>query len=62
MADPREYSGMPRWAKVFAILAFAVALLFIVLMLGGGRGRHGPHRHMPSGGGSGQTAPSTAQP
>lgn len=53
---------MPRWAKVFAILAFAVALLFIVLMLGGGRGRHGPHRHMPSGGGSGQTAPSTAQP
>lgn len=36
-------SGVPRWVKVFGIVALALALLFVILMLAG----HGPGRHLP---------------
>ena len=51
MADPTPYSdsnditdSVPRWVKVFAIIALVVVLLFVILLLGGGGG-HGPSRH-----------------
>ena len=67
MTDPPPYSDSgrgtgddvgttPRWVKVFGIVALIVVLLFVVLMFT--RGPHGPRRHMPSGGSSGQTPPS----
>lgn len=36
--------GMPRWVKVFLIIAAAAVLLFLVLQLVTG-GEHGPRRH-----------------
>ena len=50
-------TGMPRWAKVFAIVAAIVLVLFLAVFLLGG-GEHGPQRH---GGDSGDTpSPSTS--
>ena len=40
-ADTRA-PGIPRWVKVFGIVAAALVLLFVVLLLTGG---HGPSRH-----------------
>jgi hypothetical protein len=40
-------SGMPRWVKVFIIVAIALALAFIVSRLLGVQ--HGPRRHSPPG-------------
>lgn len=40
--------GMPRWVKVFGIIAIVVALFFVI-MLFVGSGQHGPGRHQPSG-------------
>ena len=39
-------TGPPRWVKVFGIIALVVAVLFVVLLLTGGPGRHGPGRHI----------------
>ncbi len=47
----------PRWVKVFGIIAVIVVLLFVIMLLTGGVGRHGPGRHTGSGPGH-QTAPS----
>ena len=49
----------PRWVKVFGIIAVIVVLLFVIMLLTGGAGRHGPGRHTGSGPG-GHTAPSSA--
>lgn len=35
--------GVPRWVKVFALVALAVLLVFVVVMLLGGE--HGPGLH-----------------
>ena len=61
MVDPPEADqppvddttiGPPRWVKVFEALALLVLLLFIVLLVTGRGGEHGPGRHGSSGGSS----------
>ena len=66
MADSAAYPDTPRWVKIFGIIAFIVALLFVALHLTGHRpGHHGttngsvapgkdgpPGTATPSGGGS----------
>ena len=37
------HPGVPRWVKVFALIALAVLLVFVVAMLLGGE--HGPGLH-----------------
>jgi hypothetical protein len=59
MTDPPPYPGTPRWVKVFGIIAVVVVLLFVILLLTGGPGRHGPGRHIPSGNAGGGTPPSS---
>ncbi len=49
-------AGMPRWVKVFGVIALAVVVLFVVLMFAGD-GRHGPWRHLPSGDTGAQAPP-----
>jgi len=41
--DRGSTTGMPRWVKVFLIVALVVVLLFVILLLTGGG--HGPGRH-----------------
>ncbi len=43
--SPRRAAAMPRWVKVFLIIAAALVVLMIALMLVSG-GRHGPGRHI----------------
>jgi hypothetical protein len=38
-------SGMPRWVKVFGVIALALIVLLVILILTGGGGGHGPGRH-----------------
>jgi ABC-type transporter Mla subunit MlaD len=38
-------AGAPRWVKVFGIIALLVVLLFVVLLVTGRGGDHGPGRH-----------------
>jgi hypothetical protein len=71
MADPSRHpgtgeapgrgstTGTPRWVKVFAIIAAVLVLLLLVLLLSGGR--HGPGRHLPSGGLGDPTPPAAAR-
>ena len=40
----RSLSGVPRWVKVFLLVAVAIAVLGVVVMLLVG-GDHGPGRH-----------------
>ncbi len=55
--DRGSVPGIPRWVKVFGIIALTLVLLVVVMMLIGG-GEHGPSRHIPSGGpGGGYTSP-----
>lgn len=55
MADKPTYPGTPRWVKVSGIVAGVVAVTIVILLLaGGGLGRHGPGRHMPSADSGGQ--------
>jgi hypothetical protein len=71
MADPPAYPdtddtgvgpdrgappGMPRWVKVFGIIALVAALLFVVVMLISG-GEHGPWRHTSGGEAAAAEAP-----
>lgn len=54
----RDSTGMPRWVKVFGIIALVLALLFVVMLVGGGR--HGPARHRVAVGEvGGETPPAT---
>jgi hypothetical protein len=53
VTDPSRYDdagGVPRWVKVFGIVALVVALLVVVMLLMGGTGGHGPQRHGGAGG------------
>jgi hypothetical protein len=40
--------GIPRWVKVFGIVALVLVLLVIIMLFVSG-GSHGPGRHIPSG-------------
>ncbi|GAA1804746.1 hypothetical protein GCM10009682_28030 [Luedemannella flava] len=44
-SDDASASGMPRWVKVFLIVAVAVAALVVAALITG----HGPGRHMGHG-------------
>jgi hypothetical protein len=54
---------MPRWVKVFAVVALVAMLLLVILLVVGG-GEHGPGRHTgnnaESGALNGHTAPAGA--
>lgn len=50
--DPEEDAGLPRWVKVFGIVAAVLAVLVIAMVLLGG-GNHGPGRHLSSSGTAG---------
>ena len=45
--DRGSTTGTPRWVKVAGIIAALLILLFVVLMLTGRGGGHGPGRHAP---------------
>ena len=44
-----EDTGTPRWVKVFGLIALVVIVLFVVLLVVGGPGGHGPRRHLSPG-------------
>jgi len=48
-----ESPSIPRWVKVFGIIALVVVLLFVISLLAGVR--HGPGLHTPSGDAGGDT-------
>jgi hypothetical protein len=52
-------AGTPRWVKVFGVIALVLVLLFVILMLTGRGGGHGPGRHALSADAGGQTSPSS---
>lgn len=52
-------AAAPRWVKVFGVVALAVVLLFVVLLVTGRGGDHGPGRHGIS---AGVAAPGQQQP
>jgi hypothetical protein len=58
MADPPPYPGTPRWVKVFGVIGLVVVLLFVILLVTGGPGGHGPGRHTPAGAKGGHAPPS----
>lgn len=41
---------MPVWVKVSLIIAAVLVVAFLVIMLTGKGGEHGPSRHLPGGG------------
>jgi ABC-type transporter Mla subunit MlaD len=51
----------PRWVKVFGIVALVVVLAFVVLVLTGRGGDHGPGRHTLSGDAGGHAPPSVRE-
>jgi hypothetical protein len=55
--DGSDYPGAPRWVKVFGIIIAIPILLFVILMLAGGPGRHGPGRHFGPGDAGESTPP-----
>jgi hypothetical protein len=60
MGSAREPTtgGTPRWVKIFGIIALVLVVLFLIMLLTGGPGRHGPSRH--TGGGLGAVSPVVA--
>jgi hypothetical protein len=50
-------SGIPRWVRVFGIIALVLVLLFVISLLAGVR--HGPGLHTPSGDAGGHTPSSS---
>lgn len=44
-ADPASSAGLPRWVKLFAIIAAVLIVVFIILQVATG-GKHGPGRHL----------------
>ncbi|MGH7574015.1 MAG: hypothetical protein ACREM1_02650 [Longimicrobiales bacterium] len=59
MDDHSAYRGIPRWVKIFGIIAIVLVVLYIILHAIGIGGRHGPGRHSRSGDAGGQTAPAS---
>ncbi len=60
MADPLPYPGAPRWVMAAGIIGGVLALFVVILMIaGGGPGRHGPGRHASP---SSATEPGVQQP
>ena len=55
-----ERERTPRWVKVFGVVALVVAVLFVVLVLTGRGGGHGPGRHAPRGDTTGGHKPPSA--
>ncbi|MGP3925125.1 hypothetical protein [Streptomyces sp. 8N616] len=43
--DRGSTPGMPRWVKVFGLIALVVVVLLVILLLTKGPGGHGPARH-----------------
>ncbi len=43
--DHGSINPTPHWVKVFGIIALAVVLVFVILLITGGSGGHGPGRH-----------------
>ena len=46
-SDRRSAPSIPRWVKLFGIIALVLLLLFGGMLLTG-PGQHGPGRHMPA--------------
>jgi hypothetical protein len=46
---PQRTEGTPRWVKVTGIVV-GILILLVVLMMLLSEGKHGPGRHLPSGG------------
>ncbi|MFZ3590083.1 hypothetical protein ACOI1C_12575 [Bacillus sp. DJP31] len=44
-SDDKLTTGIPRWVKVFGVIAVILALLVVTMMF---TGEHGPGRHLPS--------------
>jgi len=42
---PGSPPGLPRWVKVFGIIAAVLVVVVAIVMLTGGPGGHGPGRH-----------------
>lgn len=53
--SPEPTPGMPRWVKVFGIVAAVVVLALVIVFIASG-GEHGPGRHVPGNNGD-ETAP-----
>jgi hypothetical protein len=49
--------GIPRWVKVFGIVALVLILLVVIILVTGVGGEHSPGRHIPSSGAGAQTPP-----
>ena len=45
-SDRKLPPGLPRWVKVFGIIALVLVLLFAMLVFSGIGGSHGPGRHI----------------
>jgi hypothetical protein len=55
-----DTAGTPRWVKVFGVIALVLVVLFVILMLTGRGGGHGPSRHVPAGDPAGLRPPTGA--
>ena len=51
--EPGSRPGMPRWVKVFVVIAFLAILTVLIINVAGGD--HRPGRHMSQGGADGTT-------
>jgi hypothetical protein len=52
-----DTAGTPRWVKVFGVIALVLVVLFVILILSGRGGGHGPSRHTAAGDPGAHTAP-----
>jgi hypothetical protein len=52
--NDRQPAGIPRWVKVFGIVALVLVVLVVVLVVTGRGGGHGPGRHTQGGDTSGR--------
>ena len=58
MEDSDGPTGTPRWVKVFGAIVLALVLLFVIAVITGRGGGHGPGRHASLSG----TGPGIAEP
>lgn len=54
--DRNPTPGMPRWVRTFGIVAIVLGALVIIVIATGIGGNHGPGRHLPPRGASGDEA------